>query len=124
MFSRLDAGEAKAAIREVGLTPVARGYDETPRMIGEREAVLAMFSEDWCYVAFGDAPDIKARYDSVKRIEMILQRGGSQMGYSTDRDARIRIDSGEYSAGLTIFIIDRQFSLFYTTWSYQSTKLS
>ena len=100
MFSRLDAGEAKAAIREVGLTPVARGYDETPRMIGEREAVLAMFSEDWCYVAFGDAPDIKARYDSVKRIEMILQRGGSQMGYSTDRDARIRIDSGEYSACL------------------------
>jgi hypothetical protein len=100
MFSGFDAGDAEAAIREAGLRSVAIDYEEARRMVGEREAVLAVFSKDWCYVALGDAPDIKARYDFVKRIEVILQRGGRQMEYNTDRDARARVDSGEYSVCL------------------------
>ncbi len=101
MFNGLsDAGETEAAIREVGLEPVEKPYEEARRMVGAREAVMALFSRSWCYAAVGDAPDIKARYDAVKRMEVILQRGGHQMGYSTDRDAWARVDSGEYSACL------------------------
>ena len=99
MFDKLSEAEAVDAITEVGLRPVKSSYDEAHRMVEEREAVTALFSAGWCLAALGDAPDIKARYDAVKRIEKILQRG-HQMGYSTDKEARIRVDSGEYAAGL------------------------
>jgi L-serine kinase (ADP) len=99
MFGGLTEAEATAAIVESGLTPVKKAYEEAHRMVEGREAVTALFSKNWCLAAMGDPPDIKARYDAVKRIERILQRG-HQMGYSTDKEARSRVESGEFSASL------------------------
>jgi L-serine kinase (ADP) len=99
MFDGLTEAEATAAIVEAGLEPVKKSYEEAHRMVEGREAVTALFSKSWCLAAIGRAPDIKARYDAVKRIEKILQRG-HQMGYSTDKEARSRVESGEFYAGL------------------------
>ncbi len=99
MFDVLTEAETREAITEAGLRLVAKSYEEAHAMVEGRRAVTALFSKDWCLAALGEAPDIKARYDAVKRIEKILQRG-HQMGYSTDKEARSRVESGEFSAGL------------------------
>lgn len=99
MLDKLSEEEAVDAITEVGLRPVKSSYDEAHRLVEERKAVTALFSARWCLAALGDAPDIKARYDAVKKIEKILQLS-HQMSYSTDKEARIHVDSGEYAAGL------------------------
>ncbi len=101
MFTGLDdEGEAAEAIREAGLEPVEESYEDAHAMVERRETVLALFSDSWSLAAHGEAADIKARYDAVKRMERTLQGRGHEMGYSTDRDARSRVASGEYSSGM------------------------
>jgi len=99
MFDELGEDEARDAIEETGLKPMKKTYREAHAMVEGREAVAALFSKTWTLAALGDAPDIKARYDAVKRIEKTLQRR-HQMGYKADKDAKSHVDSGEYSAGL------------------------
>lgn len=99
MFGALTEEEAREAIKEAGLKPLAESFEEAQAMVEERKAVTALFGRSWCLAALGEAPDIKARYDAVKRIEKILQRS-HQMGYSTDKEARSRVESGEFEAGL------------------------
>jgi hypothetical protein len=110
MFRGLgDEDESAEAIREAGLEPAEKTYEEAHRMVEGREAVTALFSKSWCLAALGHVADIKGRYDAVKRMEKILQDKGHKMGYSTDRDARSRVASGEYSAGLmTPTVIKRE----------------
>jgi hypothetical protein len=99
MFDKLSEEEATDAIIKVGFKPLKNSYDQAHHLVEDREAVTMLFSARWCITALGDAPDIKARYDSVKEIEKILQMS-HQMGYSTDKEARIRVEYGEYAAGL------------------------
>jgi len=91
--------EAVEAIREAGLEPVEKTYEEAYAMVEARKAVAAIFSKFWSLASLGDTPYIKARYDAVKRIEGKLQQRHT-MSYTTDRDAKARVDSGEYSACL------------------------
>ncbi len=97
-LSKVD--EAADAISEAGLEPVEKTYEEAHRMIESREVVTGFFSESWSLVARGYAEDIRSRYDTIKKLEKILQGKGHQMGYSTDKDAQLRISSSEYSSGL------------------------
>jgi hypothetical protein len=101
MFKDLSgASEAKEALREAGLSPVEKTYDQAHEMVESREAVTALFSRSWSFAALGTAEDIKGRYAAIKRVENLLQARGHNMGYSTDRDAPARIASGEYSTEL------------------------
>jgi len=100
MFNGLNIGEAEWALREAGLTPTKKAYDEAQRLVEGREAITAMFFRSWSLEALGSACGIKERYDTIKRVENLLKSRGHQMGYSTDRDAPARVASGEYSAGL------------------------
>lgn len=97
-LSKVD--EAADAISEAGLEPVEKTYEEAHRMIESREVVTGFFSESWSLVARGYAEDIRSRYDTIKKLEKILQGKGHQMGYSTDKDAQLRISSSEYSSAL------------------------
>ena len=99
MFDALTEEEASAAMRGAGLRPVPKSFAEAHRIVEAREAVTAIFSRGWCLAGLGDAPDLKARYDAVKRIEGILQRR-HRMGYCTDKEAPSRVESGEYGAAL------------------------
>jgi L-serine kinase (ADP) len=99
LFDGLTEAEATAAIVEAGLKPVEKTYEEAHTLVESRKAVTALFSKAWTLAAHGDAHDIKARYDAVKRIEKLLQRS-HHMGYKADNDAKSHVESGEYSAGL------------------------
>ena len=101
MFKSLSGVEdVKRILREAGLTPVEKVYEEVHSMVEAREAVTAIFSDSWCLAAHGQARSVKERYDAIKRVECIAQAVGRHMGYSTDSDARTRVTSGEYSSGL------------------------
>jgi hypothetical protein len=101
MFGGLnDASEAEAALRRVGMTPTHRPYEVAHGLVEERKAVTAAFSRDWSLTATAPTGGIKERYEVIKRIEVRLQESGHAMGYSTDKDALLRIVAGEFSAGL------------------------
>jgi L-serine kinase (ADP) len=100
MFKTLDLEEAKKALTEAGMTPKEKTFYEAQSLVEGRKAVTAMFSNTWCLAATGSATDIKARYEAIKKVENTLQTQGHHMGYNTDKDAPMRIASGEYSCGL------------------------
>jgi len=92
--------EAKKALEEADLSTATKPYDEAQRLVEERKAVTAMFSNDWSLSATGREMDIKQRYDAIKKVETTLQSKGYRMEYSTDKDAPARVASGEYAVGL------------------------
>jgi hypothetical protein len=101
MFKTLNGvEEAHKALLEAGLTPATKSYDEAHRLVEERKAVTAIFSNTWCLIALGPDEVIKERYDAIKRVEKALQSRSHHMGYSTEKDAPARVASGEYVAGL------------------------
>jgi hypothetical protein len=100
MFKSLSADEARRALGEAVMTATERGYDEAHRLVEGRKAVTAIFAGDWCLAATDKSTDIKERYESIKRVETLLQEHGHHIGYSTDKDAPTRVASGEYGAGL------------------------
>jgi hypothetical protein len=101
MFGGLrDAFEVEPVFRSEGMTPTSQPYEVAYGLVEGRKAVTAAFSRDWCLTATAPVGDIKERYEIIKRIETRLQGSGHPMGYSTDRDALSKIDSGEFSVGL------------------------
>lgn len=101
MFKSLSSvEEANIVLEEAGLMTSTKTYDEAQRLVEERKAVTAMFSNSWSLAASGSEEGIKERYDTIKIVENALKSKGYHMGYSTDRDAPARVASGEYTIGL------------------------
>jgi hypothetical protein len=101
MFKSLnEIEETNGVLEEAGLMATEMSYDEAQKLVEERKTLTAIFSNSWSLAASGSSEGIKERYDEIKRVEIALKSKGHYMGYSTDKDARARVASGEYTAGL------------------------
>lgn len=95
-------------IEDIGFTLIDHDIDDAYKLIEKRKAVAAIAFKSKSYTIHKSLTNIKDVYNSIKKIESRLEFKGYRISYDTEKDARLKVASGEVFASIMVPTVTKE----------------